>query len=113
MYPLWTLLAAVAVAVQFAYIFSAATVLPPGSGLVRADCFASGKGGKAPGSSRDCAAGQGAYCTRAQPCTPCAVDGGCVSCAGSSGECGFLEGVGPYCDYGGGRVAACTLCCSE
>jgi hypothetical protein len=113
MHPLWTLLAAVAVAVQYAYVFSAATVLPPRSGLVRADCFASAKGGKVAPSARDCGGGQGAFCTRAQPCTPCASDGGCVSCANSTGACGFLDGVGPYCDFGGGTVGPCTLCCSE
>jgi hypothetical protein len=105
------------------------------------DCVASGKGGKAPGSQRDCRAGEGADCTREQPCTPCTDDlagvnyfgsaGGaaanaagapCVACAAganfvSRGDCGFVEGFGPYCRYvtdaatGATEVRACERCC--
>jgi hypothetical protein len=117
-------LLALLVVLQWAYVLRAATsapLRPPG--FVGVDCLASGKGGKAAGSARDCALGQGPDCSLAQPCTPCAasVDARgldlsstpCVACSDSNvGDCGFLEGIGPYCDDGTGVVAACTRCCA-
>ena len=111
------LLCLLTVVLQFAYIFRASVVTaraqtasPPRSQLT---CLASGKGGKVPGSARDCAAGQGPWCTLADPCTPCAY-GGCVACSPADwGDCGFLPGLGPYCrDPVTGDVGACTVCCS-
>jgi hypothetical protein len=120
MFPprLLTALVAVAVAVQYAYVFRA-TVEGVHPGLTRLDCWISGKGGKPPRSGRDCATGQGRECTQRQPCTPCDEDGGCIRCergrvAAVTGECGFVEGVGPYCRFAArnGTVAPCVKCCS-
>lgn len=73
----------------------------------------------------DCSKGQGDTCTKAEPCTPCGVAtlplyGGskarCGLCSESNtGECHFVEGVGPYCKArpDGKMVAPCTKCCSE
>lgn len=96
------------------------------SGFVLASCVASAKGGKVPGTLRDCAQGQAPSCSLAQPCTPCSVDltltltprrGGaaCAACSDANpGDCGFLPGIGPYCDFGaaGGGVAPCRRCCA-
>ena len=110
--------AAVLLAVQFAYVFRAALVPPDGATHVPLACLNSGKGGKPPGSSRDCGGGLGAECTQAQPCTPCSA-GGCIPCARAvlagavTGECFFVDGVGPYCaDLVTGVVGPCTTCCS-
>ena len=120
------LLLALFVVLQYAYLLRAATsapLRPPG--FVGLDCLASGKGGKPVGSARDCGQGQGTDCTLQQPCTTCgaAVDAWgadakpCVACSealGVVGDCGFLEGIGPYCDFGsgaGGGVRACERCC--
>jgi len=116
------LLLALLVVLQYCYLLRAATSAPqlPARVTLLA-CVASGKGGKAAGSARDCARGQGAECSRQQPCTPCAAAadalGGavaaCVACSdGVVGDCGFLAGIGPYCDFGRGDVRACERCCT-
>lgn len=118
---LWVF-SAVLVAVQFAYVFRAAVSTQTVGKPPLLECVQSGKGGKPVGSDRDCTMGQGSECTRSQPCTPCS-SGGCTSCSTSTaafaagtaqtGECSFLEGVGPYCrDEVTGAVSACTSCCS-
>ncbi len=121
---LWLLLA-VAVCIQLAFVFRAAVGQHGGDAFSKPPrrlCVQSAKGGKQIGSWRDCADGQGSECTRAEPCTPCSA-GGCVPCeadaaayaAGTArtGQCYFLEGVGPYCrDPATGDVAPCTTCCS-
>ena len=120
------LLAVVAVIVQFAYIFRAS--ISTTAGFTKPPltaCIASTKGGKPAGSTRDCLANQGPFCTAAQPCTPCSL-GGCTPCAlqsvdytagsAETGDCGFLPAVGPYCAYnssaGSVSVSACTRCCT-
>lgn len=82
--------------------------------MLKADCVNSAKGGKRVGSTRDCTRGQGFECTSSEPCTPCEADGGCVSCSTAPGRsrCFFLQGVGPYCLYGGNITKPCTQCCS-
>jgi hypothetical protein len=93
---------------------------------------ASTKGGKTAGSDRDCAQGQGPFCTWQAPCTPCDA-GGCKRCSNTEfGNCRFVasEDVGPYCAFplsaaelaaGVGRrlpdgsrvkVKPCEKCCS-
>jgi hypothetical protein len=117
--------ATVLVCVQYAYLFRAAMLPFPGNGnaIPLLECVQSGKGGKPPGSSRDCTSGQGSECTKKQPCTPCDADNGCIGCAGSqaayqagtaqTGECFFTPELGPYClDQLTGIVGACTKCCS-
>ena len=116
-------LLALLVVLQYAYLLRAATSAPQLPARVALlECIASGKGGKAAGSRRDCSRGQGADCSRQQPCTPCAAAAGargsdgapaCVACSDSVvGDCGFLAGIGPYCDFGGGDVRACERCCA-
>jgi hypothetical protein len=116
---LFLLVAIVLVSTQFAFVLRAALKPAPDQGFERADCVASVKGGKRAGSSRDCGAGQGPACTRAEPCTPCVVSGDCAECqAGAGGidraACFFEEGFGPYCAFGfePQDVRACTRCCS-
>jgi hypothetical protein len=89
------------------------------------ECVASGKGGKIPGTRRDCMTNQGPDCTFQQPCTPCTnallnlkpIAGGspCVSCSlSNTGTCGFLQGIGPYCEFGiNGKsdIRPCERCC--
>ena len=116
-YKLTAFMCLLVVALQFAYIFraSVATARSQEASPPRAQrsCLASGKGGKLPGSSRDCAAGQGPECTLADPCTPCAY-GGCLPCSPAYwGDCGFLPGLGPYClDPITGVSGPCTQCCT-
>ena len=116
-YRIAAFMALLAVSLQFAYIFRAsvatARTQTSSTAPMLRECLASGKGGKIPGSPRDCAAGQGSRCTQADPCTPCA-SGGCVACSRAYlGDCGFLPGVGPYClDPASGAVGPCTKCCS-
>ena len=115
------------VCVEWGYIIKAglrpslgASKMPPYK-----DCVASGKGGKIPGTRRDCMSNEGPDCTLQQPCTPCTnallnlktIAGGspCVSCSRTNtGDCGFLPGVGPYCEFGSNGksdIRACERCC--
>ena len=85
--------------------------------------------------TRDCHNSEGAYCTKAEPCTPCEVakqhalgfpkvnpateldllDGRCATCASEwDGNCNFVEGLGPYCRKGTtDDIEPCGRCCSE
>lgn len=77
------------------------------------DCIASVKGGKPSGSTRDCEHGEGPFCTKEEPCTPCS-EGGCAACIAdtpSAGNCFFTPEIGPYCRVGD-KVEACTKCCA-
>ena len=81
--------------------------------FVSFDCVASAKGGKPVGSSRDCQHGEGVFCSKEQPCTPCS-QGGCQACvanSATSGNCFFEASIGPYCTDNG-VVGPCTKCCS-
>ncbi|CAM9288552.1 unnamed protein product, partial [Scytosiphon promiscuus] len=83
-------------------------------------------------STKDCVAGQGASCTKDEPCTPCGLDSlkafivegvgnrtgvsRCRSCgAGNSGACNFVLDEGPYCwkEPGSREVEPCSACCTE
>ena len=105
------------VLLQFSYILRASVVtVTTQTSTVKTPvllaCLASPKGGKPPGSSRDCGSGQGVYCTKMQPCTPCS-QGGCQPCSAQNlGECYFVSLYGPYCTDDTGFVGPCTKCCS-
>jgi len=73
---------------------------------------------------RDCENGKGSVCTKENPCTPCEIDRleefddaePCALCTSTnSGDCGFVEGVGPYCWASSEtrEVVECTQCCTE
>jgi len=105
------------VVLQYSYIFKASVraAFPDGNTPPRIlqSCVASAKGGKLVGSNRDCQKGEGPVCSVAEPCTPCDRGLSCDVCSASNrGACGFVEGWGPYCDFGGGVVGACRMCCS-
>ena len=116
------LLLALLVVLQWCYVLRAALSAPlRPAGFVALECLASGKGGKPAGSARDCAQGQGPDCSLQQPCTPCGASADarglaaapCEACSDAVvGDCGFLPGIGPYCDFGGGDVRACERCCA-
>jgi len=73
--------------------------------------------------TRDCAKGAGAKCTKSEPCTPCKLETleafgapRCATCTDvNRGDCGFVEGEGPYCRLGpdSDEVGPCTKCCTE
>ena len=118
---------ALLVVLQWGYVVRAATSNPwaTNQNFVFVDCLTSGKGGKPPGSLRDCLQGQGSECTLASPCTPCSVNllltltprNGGVNCAACSnanpGLCYFLPGVGPYCRFEPNVTAPCERCCFD
>ncbi len=116
-YLLAALLGSLLVCLQFAYLFRASVATSrtqaASQAPIQLSCVRSGKGGKLPGTTRDCKAGQGDWCSQADPCTPCAY-GGCQACSASNvGECSFLPGVGPYClDPITGVSGPCTQCCT-
>lgn len=74
-------------------------------------------------SRRDCSDGRGTMCTKLMPCTPCAVADikafgapRCAVCtATNTGDCHFVEGIGPYCwtNTKKSEVQPCTQCCTE
>lgn len=79
--------------------------------------------------SRDCNRAQTSVCTLDQPCTPCELSrrdefhhsshgwARCQMCSirNNYGECGFVDGVGPYCWRNGEswEVVPCGKCCTE
>lgn len=88
--------------------------LPTSQGLVLNSCHTSTKGGKVTKTKRDCREGQGPFCTLQEPCTPCSA-GGCRGCEVETDKnCHFVQGVGPYCQFGSTRdtIGPCTQCCS-
>ncbi len=112
-YLLASFFAFLLIVLQFSYILKASVALShPRRTLT--SCIASGKGGKLPGSNRDCQNGEGPICSQAEPCTPCDKPDSlsCAKCSPSNlGTCGFVVGYGPYCSVAG-QVRPCTLCCS-
>ena len=108
------LFATLLVCLQYGYIFKASVhaLFPSQPTRVLQSCLSSGKGGKVPGSNRDCLSGQGPICSLAEPCTPCTEGLSCALCSPSNfGGCGFVDGYGPYCSFGG-VVRPCLQCCS-
>jgi len=89
------------------------------------ECRESTKGGKITDTFRDCTTGQGGFCTKEEPCTPCdtfvkpfefdgiVYEGYCEQCSDSYvGYCNFQGGdKGPYCREFDGTVAPCQRCC--
>lgn len=71
---------------------------------------------------RDCNGGQGKFCTKDQPCTPCELDklvefgaGRCGSCSTDfTGFCDFIPEVGPFCleSNVSKNVIPCKTCCT-
>ena len=113
-YLLTSFFAFLLIVLQYSYIFKASVhaLFPSQPRRILTSCIASGKGGKLPGTNRDCQNGEGPVCSQAEPCTPCNEGLSCAQCSPSNfGSCGFVDGYGPYCSFGG-NVRPCTLCCS-
>jgi hypothetical protein len=139
-----TFVGIVGVIVAYWYVYEAVVKLPPGTVsdsvsfsratandatrqvIERLDCYACTKGGKEAGSARDCGDGQGSFCTKSQPCTPCPdldvmnADSSAIACRTctytAADECHFSAKLGPYCTVVGSdgekSIEPCDRCCT-
>jgi hypothetical protein len=124
-----SLLLLAAVVVQLYFVVLVAIKLPVDreETVKLSECRSSSKGGKVPGSFRDCERGEGARCTLKRPCSGCdwAIpntifdnfewDMGCSICSlRNAGTCAPVNVAGSevqWCVGATGKVEPCRQCC--